>query len=1429
MSKSLRWSNMFRKKSSPQVPQYHLDGIEDATDSIQDAAGEVVLHESRSSAVAPEYLQVAPEYLQGQRLTDEELVKGLGEPLVEPDPDADFDFVFIHGMYSNRVDAFTTDDGVFWPRDLLPKVLRENNIKSRIWSFGYNAQTHESHVRGIKVDTNTIFTHGENLISALAAERAMDRTLDRPIVFIAHCLGGLVLKSALNRSASIRPGGNENWESVFNSTFAIFYCGTPHTGSDKLQYLDVLKKLQSLNGDTNNSLLSSLQPESDTIRNSIGHYSEIQTKFKTVYVVETERMIFDGLERPEIVVPEACAYPAHQGQPALRLDRNHINLVKFSRNRVDASAFKSFTNTLIMNLRDENGRGAVMMRERGGRWRNQLSWRDCVKIVIPSECMPAGKWSPKYLQRTIKRKDLRDALYLNNSSPVLVYGPRGCGKSCLVREFLSEVPWENEAFERVFWLNARDNEALSESMNKIFRDPECKGEKISTLGPKVDQYLQFLPDKTTSPWKRLLVIFDGVDDLSLFAPLLKSEGNGALWEKFRKPSYKICVTTSDPIAKNYLHSDRINVSRFTEQESMQFLSNAHPRRLQDEVEIERARTLVNHFGNVPLAIRAVSSLLTVSRFNFGALLGDLNMIANHEFTDPNESTSNCLGKLFENEFKVLIQEPKLLAEPQQPSIDSDTPGGIRFGHFDLFVLHMCSMLNTEHICQHLLKPNDLTRHMNNGNIYRNLCIPDATTDRKPVELEIYQHISRLKPDFMNGVLDRLTTMGLLEKIESNEHPYYKIPRSLLEWIRSRAPAERRNQFQAAALTLVYEAIPLPYNKEGIDEDHLDQKVAACLLPHFEKCISLNPQTSPRELRMEHDISELDTDRFNEGPGTSVHVEPMYSLPDGRLNLRDQIRIFSLFGTLLVENGKMKEADVVNQILKDRLAMLGPLGGIIGLRSTGSEPGDQDAIGEPIGWGEGVILTVKAKLSIVNTMLVRDEWETAKGECEELLEELGKCSERFDELDSKFSSKLLPYHIALKDDYIASKVLSFQNQEVVPSGLIDEVLEECEVLARECREYEKSRRFLEGRYHPRWLSIIGHKVEILRLKGKYVEALAMDAEYESVLTDIRDLSGKGSITELDRIVHNRKIASIYLYQGLGAYIDSNGEVVTSRILGARAYRSAQQDIQRNKLIRHQQPSLWSTIYRFGQATSLVTNYLIARMPISWLSYPAPSEPQDMPEELLDPNRYNVNENLIRAAIKYLEVYSSSREELGAYHPWTLDVLKDLIISEYHIRRFDEAETHSLRLLQMVESLAPISDPEKHKLPMRNHLQPSVWSKYWLFEVRTNLAWMYGHQIHQQRRRILWTNSNLDRSRLPRDDGYAKTGEEIILEEVRKFKQLIRKLGDQLNILRKEFEGVQSSEDDNPSDWHRLQYNKLWEEWREWRAHPWNTGFDQVKCE
>ncbi|KAI1343251.1 hypothetical protein F5Y15DRAFT_412045 [Xylariaceae sp. FL0016] len=127
------------------------------------------------------------------------------------------DIVLVHGLFGARLGSYTRA-GCCWPRDLLGQDVP--NVRVIAWGW-----------HGI-LDSSEIFTeHAERLLADISRLRCATR---RPIIFIGHGLGGLLIKEALVTAALSRIyGSHVELGNVYPRTIGCIFLGTPHTRSGK--------------------------------------------------------------------------------------------------------------------------------------------------------------------------------------------------------------------------------------------------------------------------------------------------------------------------------------------------------------------------------------------------------------------------------------------------------------------------------------------------------------------------------------------------------------------------------------------------------------------------------------------------------------------------------------------------------------------------------------------------------------------------------------------------------------------------------------------------------------------------------------------------------------------------------------------------------------------------------------------------------------------------------------------------------------------------------------------------------------------------------------------------------------------------------------------------------------------------------------------
>ncbi|KAK1754491.1 hypothetical protein QBC47DRAFT_218883 [Echria macrotheca] len=216
-------------------------------------------------------------------------VRDLGITVVYRPEKPNIDIVILHGLKGNAYGTFSHCDEiastneqepgtqsspkkrkreVYWPRDLLPLSIPD----ARVLAYGYDADPLAFLSGG-----QSLMDFGWNFLVRLEAERrAETEDPERPIIFIAHSMGGLVTKEALRRSRLCQ-GLQSHLQSIFQSTRGVIFLGTPHYGANPRGLLDLLLKILGMTDKKgfNLAVIEALKPRSELARDLTRAFNEM--------------------------------------------------------------------------------------------------------------------------------------------------------------------------------------------------------------------------------------------------------------------------------------------------------------------------------------------------------------------------------------------------------------------------------------------------------------------------------------------------------------------------------------------------------------------------------------------------------------------------------------------------------------------------------------------------------------------------------------------------------------------------------------------------------------------------------------------------------------------------------------------------------------------------------------------------------------------------------------------------------------------------------------------------------------------------------------------------------------------------------------------------------------------------------------------------
>lgn len=212
------------------------------------------------------------------------------------------DVIFVHGLDGDKQLTWQYEDyeDSFWPR------LLYNDIPTcGVWSFGFDARSSE----WIHGGTMPIVDRATNFAGFLKSEGIGDK----PIFFIVHSLGGLVVKQVLRARFD-----RDQDDPIVQQTKGVYFFATPHGGSDLSKLVQWLKFYRP------SILVKELESAAAPLRDLNAWYRQNCDKLGIKTTVFFEKHKTNGY----LVVDEVSADPGIPSAELIPIDANHVEICK---------------------------------------------------------------------------------------------------------------------------------------------------------------------------------------------------------------------------------------------------------------------------------------------------------------------------------------------------------------------------------------------------------------------------------------------------------------------------------------------------------------------------------------------------------------------------------------------------------------------------------------------------------------------------------------------------------------------------------------------------------------------------------------------------------------------------------------------------------------------------------------------------------------------------------------------------------------------------------------------------------------------------------------------------------------------------------------------------------------------------------------------
>lgn len=570
----------------------------------------------------------------------------LTEPFDSADPSARFkiDIISIHGLYEQGLRAWTHDStGILWLRDLFP----HHKYEARVLLYDYDVATL---VAPGGPGATGIYDEAVKLANELQADRYMQEAERRPIVFVCHGFGGLLLKRALSYSHSRRDIRVEHLRSAFRSTVGILFMSTPHNGITKQS---LVAGNFGRHGGPSQFMLSLLEG-SETVQEITDQFAPLMKIFMIYNFWEQVGTDFGKVKT--MVVDRTSAAPSWSDVDQCGINANHSNMVKYSSSKspgypIVLATLDRYIRTAetTTNKRWEQD-AALLQRERMNEVKSVIgaslfpesrnysvrsTGSSSTTLIHPSNESTSNlsdiepgelsdipttpsinvhylvnRRSEYFVGRTRQSEALRrkfgETHRKKGRKPQIfvIYGLSGSGKTQFCLRYLEE---NRNRYWGVFWIDC-SSEANAEASYAILAERAGKGQELGAGQEWLSQ--------RTDPW---LLVLDNANDPEMdLSKSIPASGNG-----------HVLVTTRNPNAKMYSTSGSFHFRGMDPEEAILLLLRlAYPDtepRSTDKESWRNASLIASELGYLALALKQAAftirrQLLPLERY-LRSLLG----------------------------------------------------------------------------------------------------------------------------------------------------------------------------------------------------------------------------------------------------------------------------------------------------------------------------------------------------------------------------------------------------------------------------------------------------------------------------------------------------------------------------------------------------------------------------------------------------------------------------------------------------------------------------------------------------------------------------------------------------------------------------------------------------------------------------------------
>ncbi|GAB7336313.1 hypothetical protein MBLNU13_g09056t1 [Cladosporium sp. NU13] len=579
-------------------------------------------------------------------------------PLCDPE-NAEVDIVAVTGLGGHALGSFRSTSGAtVWLRDFAPRDVPQ----ARFITYGYDTGVFASNSnQGVRDLAGT-------LLDSLVIFRQSTQTQKRPLLFVCHSLGGVVLKEALVMSSKAVDAKHKKLLEVTTVTYGLVFLGVPNLGL-KHNQLETVVRGRPNEGFVRDLLVRSDGEASQFLSYLTSEFSDLDKRrrlpFEIISYYETVssptvadlgggRFATDG-PRELMVTKMSAERIGHfvRNIDHLSSETDHRGLVRFEH------SYDRRYDSLRQKLKEMAAKApqALHSRARSGYFGGEVKASHSFETL---KYLPFSQ-NKDFIGRQDEMNELERKLFIEQDcQKAAIVGLGGVGKTQVALQFAHSV-LERHPDISVFWMHAMSAETFEHSCRELANvlgilDAANDKEDVREL------VRRHLSKKVAGKW---VLIVDNADDTSV---LDGHDGNKGILGYLPESEAGLAIfTTRDKkMAHRLAGNNIVDLEKLELVTATKLFKKMLPRKglSDDEAVIVE---LLGELDCLPLAITQAAAYLNCNPISIGKYLSYLrgtesNMVyvMSQEMGDPTRDKhgANAVAKTWLVSFdQILLRDP----------------------------------------------------------------------------------------------------------------------------------------------------------------------------------------------------------------------------------------------------------------------------------------------------------------------------------------------------------------------------------------------------------------------------------------------------------------------------------------------------------------------------------------------------------------------------------------------------------------------------------------------------------------------------------------------------------------------------------------------------------------------------------------------------